>query len=130
MGSGEEFEGVDDESLWQGALRNFDQGDFFETHEYLEELWRRSDGELSEFYQGLLQAAVALHHFIGGNIHGARLLVRQARAKLEPLPPQFHGIDLARFLKDWKAVMEPVLSRDAEPEPLDPSSAPKIHAAP
>ncbi len=74
MGSPHELEGHSNEQLWQEGLRTFNEGDYFMTHEYLEELWRRHDGDLSKFYQGLLQAAVSLYHYGNGNFHGAKLL--------------------------------------------------------
>ena len=49
----------------------------------MEELQRR----LRLFYKGLIQAAVALHHFGNGNIRGARKVYRSSRGYLEPYRP-------------------------------------------
>lgn len=53
------------------AFGEFNRGDWFECHETLEELWVGSEGEIRNFYQGLLQVAVALHHWRNGNFSGA-----------------------------------------------------------
>lgn len=53
------------------AFGEFNRGDWFECHETLEDLWVCSEGEVRNFYQGLLQVAVALHHWRNGNFGGA-----------------------------------------------------------
>lgn len=53
------------------AFGEFNRGDWFECHETLEELWIGSEGEIRDFYQGVLQIAVALHHWRNGNFGGA-----------------------------------------------------------
>ncbi|MCC6574072.1 MAG: DUF309 domain-containing protein [Planctomycetes bacterium] len=129
MGDPAVYENASNEHLWEEGLRCFEIGDYFEVHELLEELWRRHDGDLSDFYQGLLMAAVSLYHYGNGNFHGAKLLAKQSEQKLRKLPPIFHGIDLARFKADFGALMAPVLAGASGLKPLDPESAPKIHAA-
>jgi hypothetical protein len=129
MGDPHELEGVSNEDLWQRSLESFNTGDYFMTHEYLEELWRRHDGELSKFYQGLLQAAVSLYHYGNGNFHGAKLLAKQSSNMLAKLPPQFHGIELGRFKEDYARVIAPVIDPKPGLKPLAPEDAPKIHAA-
>lgn len=130
MSTEAEFEGVADHTLWEGALRTFEEGDYFETHEFLEELWRRHDGVHSEFYQGLLQAAVSLHHYGNGNFHGARLLAAQALVRLGRVPETFHGVDVARFRADFETLLRPVLDGEGSLRPLGEAEAPRLHRAP
>ena len=49
--------------LYLQGIRYFNECDFFESHETWEELWTEYRGEARRFYQGLIQVAVALHHF-------------------------------------------------------------------
>src|SRR5690242_10347806 len=57
------------------AINQFNGGRWFECHETLEDLWVGEEGEMRDFYQGVLQVAVALHHWRNGNFVGAiRLL--------------------------------------------------------
>jgi dienelactone hydrolase len=74
--------------------------DFFEAHEVWEELWTDYRGDLRKFYQGLIQAAVALHHFGNGNIRGAKKLYHSSRAYLEPYRPVHEGIDVDKLLAE------------------------------
>ena len=48
------------------AIRQFNSREWFECHETLEELWIGETGEVRDFYQGMLQIAVALHHWRKG----------------------------------------------------------------
>ena len=71
----------------------FNAHDFFEAHEVWEDVWTESSGPQRRFYQGLIQAAVALHHFRNGNVRGAVKLYRTGRAYMEPLDQPYFGLD-------------------------------------
>ena len=58
--------------LYLRGIAYFNACEFFEAHETWEELWKDYSGELREFYKGLIQAAVALHHFGGCPNSGVR----------------------------------------------------------
>src|SRR5262245_20443649 len=58
--------------LQEGCLL-FNTGKFYEAHEVWEDLWRAtSDSGLKTCFQGLIQAAVGLHHLGRQNRVGAR----------------------------------------------------------
>ena len=71
--------------------------DFFEAHEVWEDLWSESHGAERKFYQGLIQAAVAILHAQRGNLEGARSLHQKAREKLDPLADDHMGIALGEM---------------------------------
>ena len=90
--------------FYEQGIDLFNEGRFFECHEAWEEIWKRSDGELKLFYQGLIQAAVAILHAQRGNLEGARSLYEKASAKLDKIPHEHMGlavgelrIELRRF---------------------------------
>ena len=56
--------------LYLAGIEHFNVCDFYESHEVWEELWTDYQGPSRKFYQGLIQAAVALHHFGNGNTPG------------------------------------------------------------
>jgi hypothetical protein len=84
------------------GLRLFNAEDFFESHEVLEELWGETQDARKKFYQGLIQAAVALLHFGNGNLGGAKKVYLTSRKYLEAYRPEFEGLDVARFLDDMQ----------------------------
>src|SRR6185437_6195349 len=61
------------------GIKFFNECEFFESHEAWEEVWTEHLGPSRKFYQGLIQAAVALHHFGNGNIRGAKKLYYGSR---------------------------------------------------
>ena len=57
--------------LYLKGIWLFNEGEFFDCHDELEELWTEIQGEERKYIQGLIQAAVALFHFGNGNLGGA-----------------------------------------------------------
>ncbi|HWA24780.1 MAG TPA: DUF309 domain-containing protein [Lacunisphaera sp.] len=111
------------------GLRLFNEEDFFECHDVLEELWSETLGEEKKFYQGLIQASVALFHFGNGNLGGARKMYETARKCLEPYGDVYGGIDLKQFRADFKHCFQELLdARDVYPEgvELQDDRVPKI----
>jgi uncharacterized protein len=88
----------DYDPLYLRGIAEFNQQLFFESHETWECLWKRQLGPSREFFQGLIQAAVALHHLRNRNEHGAGTLLARSRAHLDPYRPRYLGVDVDGFL--------------------------------
>jgi uncharacterized protein len=92
---------------FEEGISLFNEGKFFECHEAWEEVWNRSAGDEKLFYQGIIQAAVAILHAQRGNLTGAVSLYAKASAKLDHLPREHMGIALGELrdaLKDFIAI--------------------------
>jgi predicted metal-dependent hydrolase len=89
-----------DEEILAAGIDLFNSGRFFECHEEWEQVWMRSSGERKLFYQGLIQAAVAILHAQRGNLAGARTVYERASMKLAPLPRDYLGIALGALRDD------------------------------
>ena len=116
---------------YREGLRLFNEEDFFECHEVLEELWMEQQGEAKKFVQGLIQAAVGLFHFGNENFGGAKKLYLTARDKLVPFGDEYWGIDLGRFLADFQTCFQELLDNtEAYPTTvaIRDELVPKIHA--
>ncbi|MBI3320938.1 MAG: DUF309 domain-containing protein [Candidatus Omnitrophica bacterium] len=74
---------------------------FFECHDVLERLWLQAEGRARDFYKGLIQAAVAFHHWSGGNPGGAMSLYRSSSRYLRKYRPEFLGVDVDGFLQRY-----------------------------
>ena len=101
----------------------FDGGHFFAAHECWEEVWRSTDPEPRELWQGLVQLAAAFHHLRARRLPdvAARVLAK-ARRRLEVVPPGDHEVDVAALLPQlaaWTAWLAgaaaPVTEAAAEP---------------
>ncbi len=80
----------------------FNEREFFACHDVLEDFWGELIGPEKPFFQGLIQAAVALFHFEEGNLGGACKMNSSSRVYLSPFVPSLGGIDVARFLNDME----------------------------
>jgi len=80
------------------AVELFNAGEFFACHDLLEELWAERLEDDRTLYQGLIHAAVALFHFEGGNLGGARKMYGSAVRYLRPYLPDGAGLRLDEFL--------------------------------
>ncbi len=78
----------------------FNRGAFFECHEVLELEWKADLAPHRTLYQGMLQAAVTLHHVRRGNWQGATIMLRRALGHLAPYAPAWRGIDVAGLIAD------------------------------
>ncbi len=87
----------------------FNAGEFYEAHEVWEDVWRDAAGLEKKFLQGLIQAAVALHHRSTGNAVGAGSLMARGLRNLEDCPAEYGGIrleELRKALGEWREALE------------------------
>lgn len=82
------------------AMGEFNRGDWFECHETLEELWVGTEGDARHFYQGILQIAVALHHWRGGNFGGAVSLLKGGVGYLGRVGPVCQRLAVAELVAE------------------------------
>lgn len=87
----------DEHDPFEQGLALFNAGKFFECHEVWEIAWKQAQGEPRAFFQGLIQAAVAILHAERGNRRGAISVYAKARARLDLLPGVFMGVALEEF---------------------------------
>jgi uncharacterized protein len=118
--------------LYLKGIEYFNNCDFFEAHEVWEELWTEYSGPDRKFYQGLIQVAVALHHFGNGNIRGARKLYVSSRNYLQPYRPHHIGLDLDKLFGEMeRCFVEVIASTEEFPTiDVDPETIPEIHLDP
>lgn len=106
------------------GIDHFNRREYFEAHEVWEDLWIEVNDERKDFYQGLIQAAVALHHAGRGNAAGATTLYRRMESNLDPYRPACEGIDLDRFLGRMEECCRPLFAE--APGPVDSKLLPTI----
>jgi len=91
--------------LLQG-IDQFNAGEWFACHETLEELWAGEQGDARHLYQGILQVAVALHHWREGNFRGTMVLLGSAEELLSCVEPVCQGVDVAALRQDTGRLRE------------------------
>lgn len=76
----------------------FNQQEFFEAHEVLEDLWQVETGEVRAFYQGLIQIAAIFVHIQEETPKGCPKILGTATKHLEPFRPVYMELDLEELL--------------------------------
>jgi len=102
------------------GIELFNQAEFFEAHEVLEDVWRACSAGTSRrrHLQGLVQLAVAFHHESRGNLVGARSVLERGTKNLAGAEESLPELDLARLhraLADWQGHLSGTGSRPALP---------------
>ena len=119
-----------EKKLYLDGIHLFNEGEFFEAHEVWEDCWHEAYGTKYEFYQGMIQCAVALEHYRRSNPRGVVSLYDSYRRHFKDVPETFMGLDLKSFLLEMREALRPVLEADPLPAKgeieLDDSRAPKI----
>jgi predicted metal-dependent hydrolase len=88
---------VPPEEFWQG-VEQFNQQEFYACHDTLEALWMEALEPQKQFYQGVLQIAVACYHLSNLNWRGAVVLLGEGIRRLRDYQPVYEGIDVTELL--------------------------------
>ena len=108
------------------GIEHFNAGRYFDAHEVWEEIWLHSSGDTKVFYQMLIQAAVALHHYERGNARGARGMHINVVEKLSRLPSFLMSLDLNDFSRQFKAFFAELIENNDESSPVPDRPRPRI----
>ncbi len=112
------------------GIEEFNGGEFFECHEYLEEAWMEESGRVRYLYQGILQVGVGFYHLQNGNWRGATGLLRNGTARLKEFEPTTLGVDVARLVRESERCLRELEQRGRERlHEFDHSTIPKVHWA-
>jgi predicted metal-dependent hydrolase len=101
--------------LYYDGISLFNEHEFFDAHEVWEDIWHMAFGTKFEFYQGMIQCAVALEHYRRSNPRGVVSLFASYNRHFKDVPPIFMGLNVQEFLGQMKQTLSPVL--EANPLP-------------
>lgn len=109
------------------GIEEFNRGEFFECHEYLEEAWMQESQRVRFLYQGILQVGVGFYHQQNGNWRGATGLLRNGTVRLKEFEPEAMGIDVAKLIRESESCLKELedLGRERVQE-FDTSKVPKV----
>ena len=109
------------------GIEEFNRGEFYECHEYLEEAWMQEPRRVRFLYQGILQVGVGFYHQHNGNWRGATGLLRNGTQRLKEFEPETLGINVAKLVRECERCLQELeeLGRDRVRE-FDRSLIPKV----
>jgi predicted metal-dependent hydrolase len=119
-----------EKKLYYDGITLFNEHEFFEAHEVWEDIWHEAYGLKYEFYQGMIQCAVALEHYARSNPRGVISLYDSYRRHFKDVPDVFMGLDVKSFLAAMRQTLRPVIEADPLPQrgqiTLDLARVPRI----
>jgi hypothetical protein len=81
--------------LAREGIALFNAGEYFESHEVLEDAWNADESAAKELYRAILQIAVAYLQIERRNYRGAVKMFLRVRQWIDPLPDRCRGVDVA-----------------------------------
>ncbi len=87
------------------GLELFNEKDFFECHEVIEDLWLEtpSDDPNRDLYKGVIQAAAAIYQWQREIMSGAHGLHKTSVKYLKPYEPAALGLNVEKMVKEMNA---------------------------
>ena len=76
------FHSRDAEDAMQAGVRLFNAGEYHAAHEEFERCWLANEAGDADFYKGLVQASICMHHLMRDNPEGAKKLYTGHRLSL------------------------------------------------
>ena len=118
----EEWEYDTVEEALEVGVRLWDEQRLFEAHECLEDVWHAAPDDDRDFWQGVIQIAVAGVHHQRDNPTGAAALLDRAREKLERYPSAHRGVDVATLVEHARVGAQRIREHgDSVPAPSFPA---------
>lgn len=118
------FDADDARASLEEGIALFAAGEYHAAHEAFERCWLANEAGDADFYKGLVQASICMHHLVRDNPAGARKLYAGHRRLLGKYLPSHAGVDVAGFLGEMQRVLGPVLrggeAGDLVPPPVVP----------
>ena len=107
------------------GVHQFNCGEYFESHETLELVWREQEGAERELTQGIIQIAVACHHLERNNKMGALKLFKRGLARVR----KFETRDTGLCLTELCSQVQNLISADLADKAADNFSHPALRFA-
>jgi len=123
---------------YQGFFQCFNEQQYYEAHDVLENLWLERKDEHHLFFKGLIQLAGAFVHLQkqfthpthpkhGRRMRPAVRLFQLAAKNLAAFAPRHLHLDVAAVLRMCERQAAEIVAGDYEKNPWKPDDAPNLH---
>lgn len=131
-------EGIAAHPFYRAYFRCWNEQQYYEAHDVLEQLWLDRDTPDDDFFKGLIQAAGAFVHlkknreYPAHPKHARRLrpaarLFALAEKNLANYTPTHHGLDVAGLIDVLRAAREAIVASNFATNPWSPETAPRLN---
>ena len=129
---------VEKHPYYRAFFHCWNEQQYYEAHDVLEQLWLNSESPDADFFKGLIQAAGAFVHLQkhfehpSHAKHSRRLppavrLFRLAQRNLASFAPRHHALDVAALCQLLSRYADEIVASDYTINPWSPETAPKLH---
>lgn len=80
------------------GIKQFNNLEFWECHETLEEIWIHEPESIRVLYKGIIHVGVGFFHLLGENYHGATVKLHSGMEMLRPFSPRCMGVEVGKLL--------------------------------
>ena len=94
---------INEKDIFDKGILAFNEKNFYDAHEYWEELWVNHKLKDAKFIQGLIQLAVSYFHLFNQNLNGARSMIRKSIGKFDSFGI-IRGMDVSALVDEMKRV--------------------------
>ncbi len=104
------------------GIEQFNKQNFYGCHDTLEAVWLQCEPMDKNFYQGILQIAVAHYHLSNHNWQGAVTLLGEGIRRLKAFRPDYQSVNTESLLLDSAALLSQLqqLTMEDLPQWLSP----------
>ncbi len=114
-------------TLVQQGFDAFNEGRYYQCHNFLEDAWMQESRQLRLLYQGILQIAVGFFHITKDNWRGAVKILERGIPKTARFQPNCLGIDVVALVSAAQIIHADLIAGGAENmHKIDVSTFPKI----
>jgi predicted metal-dependent hydrolase len=128
---------VEKHPYYRAFFRCWNEQQYYEAHDVLEQLWLNAKSADSDFFKGLIQAAGAFVHLQkhfehpSHAKHSRRLppavrLFRLAEKNLASFAPWHHALDVAELCQLLSRYADEIVTSEYTMNPWSPETAPKL----
>ena len=129
--------GVEKHPYYRAFFDCWNQQQYYEAHDVLEQLWLHTRSADSDFFKGLIQAAGAFVHLQKHFEHPSHAkhsrrvppavrLFRLAEKNLSSFAPWHHALDVAALCQLLSRYADEIVASDYTTNPWSPETAPKL----
>ncbi len=104
----------------------FNEGFYFECHEFFEEIWKKERGDEKAFLKGLIHTAVAFYHLEYENYKGTIVYLMRSYKRLKEFEPVFLSVDVKTLLADLESYLRCLEESGTHNPEFLKSAVPKI----
>lgn len=126
-----------DHPYYRAYFRCWNEQQYYEAHDVLEQIWLKKDSPDDNFFKGLIQAAGAFVHLQkrfehpthakhGRRLPPAARLFRLAENNLSGYGPSHHGLDVTALCRLLQTYAEQIIASDYTINPWSPDTAPRL----